>query len=195
MSIDRFGAPPRPTAEDRERLIALMRVVDRLSMDRAFVLSLIRKNLSAGLPYHGSAHAVTVALRAAEDAGDVWLSESEIRALVLAGLCHDANYVVGDAEADNIARAVLFARNHISDEPVADRVASLIRATHFPHAHPGGEAEAIIQDADLLQCCEPDRDRFLAALEAEGVPASDDFPGVGMLNTDAGIKRFLAARP
>lgn len=182
---------PEPNEEDRRRLALLIWHADRLGVSRQSVLNVYDANPSADLPYHGAAHGVTVALRAVEAAIEAGLSDADQADLLLAGIHHDLSYVVGVGESVNITRAIISSGAFIRDPGQATRVAALIRSTQFPHVTPRSESEAILQDADLLQCLEPDRDRWLAALEEEtGRPSAPDFPGIDALNTERARERY-----
>ncbi|SDH47301.1 HD domain-containing protein [Microbacterium sp. 77mftsu3.1] len=178
------------TFEDWNRLARLYRIFDELDLPHSAIVALLEANTAAGLPYHGAAHGISVALRAHDFGAELGVSRFSAKTLVIAGLLHDADYVVGESETINLARAAAFARWHggLHGDPAAE----LIYETEFPHHEPDTLLGAIIQDADLLQCQDRDRDRWLNALEQEtGRPALADFPTASMLNTSPG-RTYLA---
>lgn len=184
-----FGVRLKPVASERDpegwdahRLALLLEKAYVLGIDHAVILSIYDRNPSADLPYHGAAHGVTVALRSAEAAERAGIPPENIRPLLLAGLFHDAGYVPGYDEDDNIDRAVRFATSVLGGED--KEIETLIRSTSFPHLAPPSSLAAIIQDADLLQGIEPDGERFLVGLKEErGHPADEHFPRDRDLNT------------
>lgn len=199
--IDRIlGAPTgrrariftaEPNEEDRRRLSRLIHIFNRFGIGHTTVLAIYDRNPAAHLQYHGAAHNISVALRAYDLGVAEGFRDEGLQPLLIAGLFHDADYVPGDPEDDNIARAVSFARREVPG-PLGEAAAALISETWFPHREPRTALGAVLQDADLLQGHERDGKRWLAGLEAEsGRPADEGFPTPDMLNTEAG-RRFRA---
>lgn len=184
-------AQPEPVGWEASRLRALLYRTHLLGMDARLILSVYDLNPSAALPYHGAAHCVTVALRAAQAQKDAKGDEASQRSVILAGLFHDADYVMGASESENIPRAVAFSRSMIGEN---EEVESLIRATTFPHTKAESDVAALIQDADLLQAIEPDGARFFRALEEEGDTPDPDFPRPENLNTEWARERLAFSK-
>lgn len=147
-------------------------------------------------PYHNFEHLLTVSYRAIEGGLEHGLSLDEIQALAVAGLFHDAGYVINLDEPSNlnIAKTVMYesAFTFVSSCVLA-RAAVLIDATEFPHHHVLSLAEKIIQDADMMQNFEDDCAVFQEGLCVEkNDPNIADplFPGVSGFNTDWGKKMY-----
>lgn len=171
-----------PPAADRARMQTLLHLFASLGLPREIVFALYDHNPAAELAYHGAAHGVATAARAIDFATASALGEENIRPLAVAALFHDAGYVPGDSEDDNLARAVAFTLTHGAEYGQA--AAALIPETRFPHTDPGSIVGAVLQDADLLQCFDTDRDRWIRAYKTEtGKPALLDFPTLDMLHT------------
>jgi len=167
------------------RALAVLRTAAELRIPE-HVVAWALTSPSATLGYHGADHCAAVALRAVDGARALGLDG---RALFLAGLFHDADYRLAADERSNIEAAV--AHFHacpdlrVSDGPDADAIIALIRATAYPHATTDVTTQAVLQDADLLMCLEPDFDvTFLPGLTAEGAAADPNFPRPEMLHTD-----------
>ena len=105
---------------------------------------------------------------------------------------HDIGYDVNAiSDVDNVERSVgIFKKNankllcDISNEEV-ELVASLIRATKYPHEQPNNLLESIIQDADLTQCWDSKSSSIAQRLMAEGKEVAElFFPEITLLNTD-----------
>lgn len=149
--------------------------------------------------YHILPHCLSVALRAVEisDTYDPY----ELKALLLAGLWHDAGYVPGLADWENVTLARHLwsehARNLGYTGETIELVSALIGATQFPHNRDYPFTNAALNhrehlaftlmDADLLQTTEPDRDAYLIGLATEGhITPTYDFPQADMLSTEEG---------
>lgn len=179
---------PEPPAGEREVIGKVQHALDALGLPHTLALTPYDLNPSAGLPYHGAPHLLSTALRAWELAKTEGLSPEESRPLIAAALFHDADYVPGRPETENIGRAITFMSAHV-EEALATAAARLIDATSYPHRHTADEGLAahIIQDADLLQTVGSGGAAWRAALEKEtGRPANPAFPSDEQLSTAAG---------
>lgn len=184
-----FGSPilaatrfqPEPPPADQDRITRLQHQFTALGLPPQMVLTIYDNNPASSLAYHGAAHGVATALRAVTFGLELGVDRETLRAIAVAALFHDADYDPGVGENHNIARAAAFALEYGGQK--AEAAAALIPATAHPHTPPGSLAEGILQDADVLQCFDDDRPRWLAALETEGFAPSATFPEIGDLHT------------
>ena len=165
------------TPDDIRRLGELDRFFSQLDLPHDIIDVVSALNPGGDNPYHGTQHLFTVAIRCAE-AGNLYdLTQRERRELVLAGLFHDYGHPLYADDRANIEVAVK-GWNRIGVPYSTDvdntEVERLIRASVFPHSEPKDIREAIIQDADLMQSLEPDRERFYEGLSAESGRETDD---------------------
>ncbi len=178
---------PEQAAPVRSLIRRAQHVLDSYGLPHTLALVIFDENPSAALPYHGAPHLLSTALRALELLRAEGVESSAVeKALLLAGLFHDADYVPGAPDAENIERAVAFCRRYVPGE-LADEVERLIRLTEYPHTATTEDiAGKVLQDADLLQAAGPDADTWQTALNAEaGITPDPAFPTDAMLNTDA----------
>jgi hypothetical protein len=159
---------------ESEQDVARRRKVERLfgSMSMPFDLIAVVEALNGGSlnPYHNTQHLFTVAIRCAEAADFYHLDRQSRREIVLAALFHDFDHPLNTSDAENIERAIDGWRKvgaaYLIDVD-NNEVERMIRATEFPHREAWDLMEEIIQDADLMQGIEPDREVFYAGLSAE----------------------------
>lgn len=116
-------------------------------------------------PYHNLRHMLHVAWLCHDAIGFYWGTPSKLtprvaRDLLIAALLHDFDHSGQFGNDDlNIERAVRGFRKHVApvDEPHADRIVRIIRASEFPHKETGPEdpeedlAIDILRDADVSQ--------------------------------------------
>lgn len=176
---------------DFKRVVAMYAVFKELGLDANMVSQAYIVNNSNDHPYHNFQHLLTVALRAFEGGKFYNLPVEELQALVIAGLTHDAMYVIGESEDVNIKAAtnfsVLLCEENSINHNTIELVKSLIQATEFPHNKVESVQEQIIQDADLMQSLEEDCEKFLNGLCVEKDDpniADPRFPGIDGFNTD-----------
>lgn len=163
-----------------------------MELELTIVQKIFMSNYDSRAEYHDWFHVSTVSSRALEIAvneGD--FTERELLLLSLACYMHDIGYDVNAiSDIDNVERSVkIFKKNankllcDISSEEV-ELVASLIRATKYPHEKPNNLLESIIQDADLTQCWDSKPSYIAQCLMAEGKEVTDLFsPETTLLNT------------
>lgn len=158
------------------------------------------KHLQPNVYYHNFEHVYTVAKRA------LFLyqneistqKESDIHAIIIASLFHDIGYDPNKNDFDNIETAIILFDNFkkenqdemFSNFNITPLIHKLIRATEFPHSKIQDEnkhhtkLQLIIQDADLTQAWETNRQLFFTNLEKESKYIVDPlFPPNHMLNT------------
>lgn len=164
-----------------------------MELELTTVQKIFMSNYDRRAEYHDWFHVSTVSSRALEIAvneGD--FTEREILLLSLACYMHDIGYDVNAiSNVYNVERSVeIFKKNankllcDISNDEV-ELVASLIRATKYPHERPNNLLESIIQDADLTQCWDSKPSYIAQCLMAEGKEVTDFFsPETTLLNTD-----------
>ena len=164
-----------------------------MKLELAIIHKTFMSNYDSRAVYHNWFHVSTVSGRALEIAvneGD--FTERELLLLSLACYMHDIGYDINaDSDVDNVENSVkIFKKNAnkllcgISDEEV-ELVASLIRATKYPHEEPTNLLESIIQDADLTQCWDSKPSSIAQRLMAEGKEVEElFFPEITLLNTD-----------
>lgn len=160
------------TPEDTRRYRSVMSALIDLGYPPEIAEIVSASNPSDTLPYHGTQHMYTVALKCAEGADYHKLSRKDKTELFFAGLFHDFNYQSAEDDSENIRAAVigwlqLGEPLSVFHEIDTQAVAELIRATKFPHSEARNIREKIIQDADLLQHTEPDAERFIEGLSKE----------------------------
>lgn len=135
------------------------------------------KNPSKDSPYHNNQHLYTVALYVDEAAKHYQISLPERQLLFMSALYHDYAHSAGThSDTVNISRAITATIDHVTrletfsmDE--MDTIANIIHATIQPpslHGDPISLLQGIIMDADMLQCGEPDAEKFLSGLALEG---------------------------
>lgn len=155
-------------------------------------IAIVARSFPRHLPYHNLEHCLGVAERCNDAARYYGLRDDQHRALVVAGLYHDAGHLGHPDDDQNIQAAlnVWAARPHL-DRALETEVARLIRATRYPHTGSDRLDEQIIVDADLLATVvEPGALRRLEA-EAEAVGLTPDW-AVSRLRT--GWAKTVAAR-
>lgn len=164
-----------------------------MELDLAIIQKIFMSNYDSRAVYHNWFHVSTVSSRAleiSENEGE--FTERELLLLSLACYMHDIGYDINaDSDVDNVENSVkIFKKNankllcDISNEEV-ELVASLIRATKYPHEEPNNLLESIIQDADLTQCWDSKPMSNVQCLIAEGKDVADVFfPEITLLNTD-----------
>lgn len=156
--------------------------------------------------YHNKYHCIAVAYRT------IYLARKEnvtdprlMMNLILAALFHDAEYVIGDSERDNIMRSVTAMRETLwgyIDQHDVVMIEQLMWATEFiglsqkkPFASSHTDVQLlmhIISDADLLQNVSPDRDVYMNGLRDEGLESPSIMFPFGYLSTHSGRELYGA---
>ena len=173
-----LAGPVKADALRRERIRFVLNLVDfkgHQGLDLLFILNDAPWNPSAGKPYHGFQHLLTVAGRAFDGGLAYELPKQSCRNLLLAGLFHDVGHRQVDDDWANIETAVAaLHRAHTehrlgpADDQDVKAITRLIGSTCFPYTEAAHNLEeAILRDADLMQTLEPDAPRWLAALATE----------------------------
>lgn len=137
-------------------------------------------------PYHGTQHLYTVALRCFEGGQVHGYSEKNLRELTLAGLFHDYAHPLHTDDEVNLSEAVkgwYKLGEPYGVDASSGTIERLIWATKFPHSHPVDMLEAIIQDADMMQSLEPDREVFYQGLSMESGKAMDEESSVSFMQS------------
>jgi len=175
---------------DFKRAASLFTAFKEIGLDPNIISQAYIVNNSNDHPYHNFQHLLTVALRAVEGGQYYNLELEQIQSLAIAGLSHDAMYVIGETEEVNIGEAVKFSRFLCQENSVKESIVKiverLIRSTEFPHHEVSELSEKIIQDADLMQSLEEDCEKFLNGLCIEKNDpqiADPRFPGIDGFNT------------
>ena len=187
---DKNGLGFSAMSNDFQRISTTYRLLKELELSVGMIDELYTMNTSNNLPYHNFQHLLTVANRAVQGARYYNLSHTVQKALIIAGLCHDADYIVGEAESVNIPRAKRSAQqlceNFGIKKEITTQVMTLIDATEFPHYAVKTIEEQVIQDADLMQNLEEDCAKFLKGLcqeKNDDTIADPAFPTVAGFNT------------
>lgn len=163
------------SAFGQRRYDAIERAFSHLGLPHLLLDAAIFSNPSFGLPYHNSEHGLTVSLNALSG-GHYYEFDADTKGhLLVAGLFHDYDYVVGDSEDNNLARAVagfkacFDAHVSVAEKLRFEVVKSMILATYFPHvvSDDTSDQELVMMDSDVLQSAAPDRQRFFAGLSLE----------------------------
>lgn len=177
-------------SNDFQRISTTYRLLKELELPVGIINELHSINSSNNLPYHNFQHLLTVANRAVQGSRYYDLPHTVQQAIIIAGLCHDADYIVGEAESVNIPRAKCSAQQLCEsfgvEEEITAQVMTLIDATEFPHHVVKPLEEQIIQDADLMQNLEEDCTKFLKGLcqeKNDDTIADPAFPTVDGFNT------------
>lgn len=156
--------------------------------------------------YHNKYHCIAVAHRAIYLARKEHVIDPRLTMnLILAALFHDAEYVVGDSERDNIMRSVTAMKEtlwgYIDPRDIV-MIEQLMWATEFiglspkkPFASSHTDVQLlmhIISDADLLQNVSPDRDVYMNGLRDEGCKSPSIMFPFGHLSTHSGRELYGA---
>lgn len=183
---------------DNVRLMRVKSILKELSLDKGIVEKLENLNSrSNNHPYHNIQHLFTVAIRSFDGSKYYNLEKDHTQAIVLAALCHDADYIVGESESVNLVAAKEVLRQ-ISPEHLFEKAQRYIDATEFPHNKAECLASSIIQDADMMQGFEKDAYKFLNGLcieKNDPTIADPKFPGVQGFNTSWGKELYLSYFP